>query len=213
MEMDHFFVFVNKDFPMKKSLESAGFNTSYTRTHKGQGTSNYVLFFNEKYLEFIWISSEEEAKENPLKLHKRSKFKETKFSPFGIGLRGRINDKVLGGLWDYFPPYAPNYRIGVSNFDKKEPHLPLIFTLQNLSSLDKMWPKNNKKWVKYLNHSNGSKNIKKIIVSGPKYERLNDLKLDNIVEFKNSESFHVLVRTDGKYKKIKVNNTLEVVSD
>ena len=60
------------------------------RDHPGQGTANRCIFFENGYLELLWVADRGEvtaAITRPTELDRRSRWRETAASPFGIALR------------------------------------------------------------------------------------------------------------------------------
>ena len=86
MELDHIFIFTELPAQVANSLCKFGFTEGTPNTHPGQGTSCRRFFFENAYLEFVWVSREDEIK-NPAiaktKLWERSQYNLTNYCPFG----------------------------------------------------------------------------------------------------------------------------------
>jgi hypothetical protein len=111
LELDHVFVAVQPDAPQIAQLAAAGFQTAETREHVGQGTASSGVFFENAYVEFIWLLDRREAESAAIR---RTRLAErldpkTTASPFGCGLRGHdLADEPLPfATWDYRAPYLP----------------------------------------------------------------------------------------------------------
>lgn len=89
LELDHIFVWVQPQAPEAQILAELGLQQSHYREHTGQGTASYFFFFENAYLELIWINDEEEARDNAartgLDACVRSKWRDNGASPFGVG--------------------------------------------------------------------------------------------------------------------------------
>jgi len=134
MKIDHIFIFSDKGKEADE-LVNAGFSEGSGRHHSGLGTRNRRFFFEDFYLEILWVENEEEAKSHPsLGLWERSNFRMNDFSRFGLCL---VNDEKTDQLFENAPTFQPDYypegkQIELfSNMDK--PFLPWIFRLPNRS--------------------------------------------------------------------------------
>ena len=127
MKIDHIFIFSDKGKEADE-LVNAGFSEGSGRHHSGLGTRNRRFFFEDFYLEILWVENEEEAKSHPsLGLWERSNFRMNDFSRFGLCL---VNDEKTDQLFENAPTFQPDYypegkQIELfSNMDK--PFLPWI---------------------------------------------------------------------------------------
>jgi|GEM_PF-5798123 len=196
-EFDHFFTFVDpsfKDSYLNKGELKAGLKTE----HKGQGTTAMFSFFEKVYLEWIWLSDIEDAKGQKTRADLRANWKESGWSPFGIGLRGILSKNEQKDYYCYNPPYAPEKSLWIHSSSLDNPSIPMIF-VQEMSPEDKYenwWPKNRLK--KYPDRDScyyGYRALEKIILSGPK---LIDLPVEvDKFEVKSGESFDVTVKING----------------
>lgn len=142
LELDHFFVAVPGPERGALLLQEAGFSLGRFNAHPGQGTEGCGVFFENAYLELIWLVSSEEA---DAPLIRRTRLRERTqpgfdACPFGIGLRGSAADgpSVPFPTWEYKPPYLPDglsLRMGVNSENLEE---PLVFLLPWLSG--PAWP-------------------------------------------------------------------------
>ena len=134
LELDHIFCFCDPLLPEVEILESEGFILTSGRKHEGQGTANRSIMFESNYLELIFIESKKDAQLNKLNLSLRANWKTTGSNPFGIALRGEIPEKDLKNFWEYSPPYAPDLKIRVHNFNELHPNFPLLFVMPTLGT-------------------------------------------------------------------------------
>ena len=114
MELDHIFICTSVGAPEVGRLINLGLTEGQSNRHPGQGTACRRLFFQNTYLEFLWVHNEQEARSEtakPLRLWERWQYQQTGYSPFGIGLRPSrpAGDPVElpFATWAYRPPYLP----------------------------------------------------------------------------------------------------------
>lgn len=127
LELDHFFILTDKPKETGDLLVSMGLRESFSRDHKGQGTSNRRFEFSNGMLEILYLRDNEEANNGPArKLRFPERLQKINASPFGIVLT-RPNDSDLGmpfGGWEYQPNYfePPNaFHVGNNSEILEEP--------------------------------------------------------------------------------------------
>lgn len=134
LEIDHIFMFIEPDGPEMQALQRSGLVETYRRQHTGQGTANVCFAFDNLYLELLWLTSEAEARSDPIartRLWERSQWRTLGTCPFGLAFRG---DLAIAGVstWDYRPPYLahvvpPVPAIQVAA-DSDDPMQPMLFS-------------------------------------------------------------------------------------
>ena len=132
-ELDHIFVAASRDGPEMESLRAAGFVEGPAHDHPGQGTASRGVFFENAYLELIWLTDPIVASNPPIARTGLSRRADPSHSssPFGFGLRS-TQDPVPTppfSTWEYAPPYLPEgsaFRMGANSEVLRE---PLIFVL------------------------------------------------------------------------------------
>jgi hypothetical protein len=88
LEPDHLFVVVSRQAPEAVRLESAGLRLAPDPViHEGQGTASRFFFFENAYLELIWVEDPAELKSALPELAQRVVAPGALVSPFGLGLR------------------------------------------------------------------------------------------------------------------------------
>jgi TolB protein len=98
VELDHVFIVVKPGALGEiAALRSAGVNVgSDTRRHEGQGTASVAAFFENAYLELIWVDSTvavaPEHKATARWFRDAAAWRTSGHSPFGLGLRRRPGD-------------------------------------------------------------------------------------------------------------------------
>lgn len=91
LERDHIFVWVSPGAPEAAALQKLGLHTDgRVHKHAGQGTSSVGFFFENAYLELIWVDEPEVARRKSQELGTdmlaRAAWRQTGASPFGLGL-------------------------------------------------------------------------------------------------------------------------------
>ncbi len=110
MELDHVLICAPVGAIAADRLVAAGFVEGAPNRHPGQGTANRRFFFDNAFLEFIWVEDERETQSDlvaPTRLWQRWNWRETGVSPFGICLRLDDGESVPFDTFDYSPPYVP----------------------------------------------------------------------------------------------------------
>lgn len=90
-KIDHIFTLVEEQDIDDEVLLKHGLTvTTHYRPHKGQGTAGRFLFFNNMYLEFLYIDNEDEARKNSpnigTNLSRRAQWKKQPAFPYGMAL-------------------------------------------------------------------------------------------------------------------------------
>jgi hypothetical protein len=110
-ELDHIFLAVSKGGPEVEQFLAAGFLEGASNTHPGQGTACRRIFFENAYLELVWLEDFDEAASRlvaPTGLAARVGG-EPGASGLGICIRlqhGAFNDLPIR-TWSYQAPYLP----------------------------------------------------------------------------------------------------------
>ena len=98
VELDHVFIVVPPGGAAEiAALRSAGLTVrSEPSEHDGQGTASVAAFFDNAYLELIWVDSsvsiDQEHAHTAERFRQASAWRETGMSPFGFGLRRLAGD-------------------------------------------------------------------------------------------------------------------------
>ncbi|MDZ8258286.1 VOC family protein [Nostoc sp. ChiQUE01b] len=112
LELDHIFVCVEPEAPPADLLTAFGFTAGSRRIHRGQGTANVCFFFDNAYLELLWLFDTNEIQSpvvRPTGLWERCRWQETQACPFGISFRPKASDlrEIPFPTWDYHAAYLP----------------------------------------------------------------------------------------------------------
>jgi len=169
LELDHVYAFCDPALAEVPILQQQGLTVGNGRSHPGQGTANRCLMLEENYFELIYLTSEEEARQNVLRLDRRAKWRTTGASPFGIAFRGQLLAEDRPQFWAYHPPYTPGLVIWIHEANSKRPELPMIFVMEfpNNPSLAEVKPRVRLEGQDILRHSLGSTRIESLIAFAP----------------------------------------------
>lgn len=130
-ELDHVFLAVSRGAPEIETLLAAGFAEGPPNTHPGQGTACRRIFFDNAYLELLWLEDEAEASAPSVErtgLARRLACLPG-LSRLGLGLRsaGGEDSALPVRTGSYSPPYLPaGVSIEVAASSRKL-HEPLLF--------------------------------------------------------------------------------------
>jgi Glyoxalase-like domain len=111
LELDHVFVCApraHEDFAL---LRGAGLSCGVNRIHGGQGTANANFYFDNAYLELLWLHDAAEVRSavvSPMALWERLTSGVTGACPFGVGFRA-LSQAVAErfSTWKYAAPFLP----------------------------------------------------------------------------------------------------------
>ena len=96
LEVDHIFICTTKDAESISVLQELGLHCSNQAVqHFKQGTASKIIFFENTYLELIWIEDkhlvEQQSVHTGVHTLIRLHGQHTRASPFGVGLRRKFN--------------------------------------------------------------------------------------------------------------------------
>jgi hypothetical protein len=134
LELDHIFVCSSVGAPEADRLIELGLSEGTPNTHPGQGTANRRFFFDNAFLELVWVADALEAQSELVRrtgFYERWSQRAGDASPFGIGLRPAANHagEIPFPTWEYRPPYLPDplvIQMGANSLVVTE---PLVFYL------------------------------------------------------------------------------------
>jgi hypothetical protein len=215
LEIDHVFCFVAPELKELEKLVNNGFKANISRVHKGQGTANRCVFFKKNYLELIYLTSIEEARANPLKLHIRALWQETGACPFGIGLRGHVSKEERKLFHEYKPEDLPEGEILIYKESMKKPYYPLFFIVPSRERLEDHWPVNNKSVPKAeLENKFRVSAIETVEITGPKIEPVPLVENIPGMTLKKEENYFMKLGLKGDmHDRIHINSLLLLSGD
>ena len=158
MEVDHIFIFSNNRGKEASDLIEFGLTEGGNRLHSGQGTTNRKFYFDNFFLEILWVVNEDEIQSElteKTKLWERSQFEKNGNSRFGLCL---VNSKSTDNLFEKSEIYEPNYFPKGMSIDiitnEQNPNLPWTFRLPYRGK--------KKKSNEPIEHLNGIKSLTKV---------------------------------------------------
>ena len=111
MNIDHIFIFTNNNGKVADELVNFGLTEGSNRIHAGQGTTNRKFYFDNFFLEILWVHNANEIESNktkPMGLWQRAEYKTNHFSPFGLCLVNSDNSEtIFKTAFRYQPDYFP----------------------------------------------------------------------------------------------------------
>ena len=111
MKIDHIFIFTDKNGKVADDLVDFGLTEGSNRIHVGQGTTNRKFYFDNFFLEILWVHNENEIKSDktkPMGLWQRAEYKTNHFSPFGLCIvNSDDTEKTFEKAFRYQPDYFP----------------------------------------------------------------------------------------------------------
>jgi hypothetical protein len=210
LEIDHIFCFVDPELKELEKLVKSGFKANISRVHQGQGTANRCVFFKKNFLELIYLTSIEEAKANPLKLHIRARWQETGACPFGIGLRGHVSKEERKLFREYKPEYLAKGEILIHKESMKKPYYPLFFIVPSKERLEDHWPVNNNSIPQEeLENKFKASAIETVEITGPKIEPVPLIENIPGITLKKEENYFMKLGLSGDFKEsVHINSLL-----
>jgi hypothetical protein len=132
MKADHIFIFTDDNGKIADQLVEFGLTEGSNRFHVGQGTANRKFYFDNFFLEILWVHNEKEIKSEkiePIGLWQRAEFKSNSFSPFGLCI---VNTSETDQLFQNALKYQPEYFPQGQTIDivKNENHSTLPWTFR-----------------------------------------------------------------------------------
>ncbi|MGY3795401.1 VOC family protein [uncultured Aquimarina sp.] len=133
MEVDHIFIFSDNNGKEADDLLNFGFIEGSSRVHPGQGTTNRKFYFENFFLEVLWVINEKEIQNDitsPTTLWERSQFTKNGYSRYGLCL---VNSEATDQLFENSEVYQPDYFPKGMSIDiisnNENPVLPWTFRL------------------------------------------------------------------------------------
>jgi hypothetical protein len=211
MEVDHIFIFSTNQGKEAEELVDFGFTEGSSRVHVGQGTVNRKFYFENFFLEILWVLNEDEIKSDlvlPTKLWERSNFAKNGVSPFGLCfVNTEDTDVIFENSLKYQPDYLPKgLEIEVLTNEKSN-YLPWTFRLP--------FKGEKKKTTEPIIHENGISKLTKVEFGIPfldlNEEYILNFKGENSVNFSKNSSYNLNLNFDNnKRNKTKVFDTIPI---
>ncbi len=132
MTIDHIFIFTDDNGKVADELVDFGLAEGSNRIHVGQGTTNRKFYFDNFFLEILWVHNVNEIasdKTKPMGLFQRAEYKTNLFSPFGLCI---VNSEDTAAIFKNAFKYQPDYFPKGMKIDiiKNEDHIDLPWTFR-----------------------------------------------------------------------------------
>jgi hypothetical protein len=133
MNIDHIFIFTNDNGKLANQLVEFGLIEGSNRIHVGQGTTNRKFYFENFFLEILWVHNENEIKSEaikPIGLWQRADFQINNFAPFGLCIVNTSEtDPLFRDAFKYQPDYFPQGMVIDILKNENQSSLPWTFRL------------------------------------------------------------------------------------
>ncbi len=195
MDIDHIFIFTDDKGKIADELVKFGLVEGSNRVHVGQGTTNRKFYFNNFFLEILWVHNEYELKSDlvkPIGLWQRADYKKNKSSPYGLCLvNSDETNKLFENSFEYQPDYFPSGLAIEILKNENNPQLPWTFRLPfKGQKKNETEPKNHKNGINRLTKVN----FKYADSSAGRY--IDYFKNESTIEFTVSEYYGVTLTFD-----------------
>lgn len=132
MQVDHIFVFSSQGHEADE-LVNFGLIEGSGRIHPGLGTANRRFFFDDFYLEILWVENESESKSKNtslLNIWERSNFSNNNYSPYGLCFKNTASsDSLFIKALKFHADYYPEGKFMEVFTNEEKPYLPWFFRL------------------------------------------------------------------------------------
>ncbi|HMT91491.1 hypothetical protein [uncultured Thiothrix sp.] len=167
LELDHIFIAVAPNAPEAELFRDFGLIEGTPNQHLGQGTANRRFFFENAFVELLYLTDAAEAQSEVMRethLYERLTQDTPSISPFGVCFRYQqgVEKQTPFPCWDYRPTYLPSHLSITMALDNPLTE-PLWFVLPfgiapALAATDKLQP---------LQHEKGFRQLTKVQITQP----------------------------------------------
>lgn len=160
LEINHIFICIaGVDL---NSLQDMGIVCSEPVRHPHQGTASSLIFFENTYLELIWVEDEATAEiyamQSGIDFLARANWEQTNASPFGIALRQKSEQISAFNAQDsVLDPRNEFVNFAAANLTTQSE--PVCFVVPNALSLTTLLDKSSATHRKLLSHEIGCRNL------------------------------------------------------
>lgn len=172
MELDHIFIFTHQAEQVAEALQTFGLSEGTPNVHTGQGTACRRFFFQNAYLELVWVVNEDEIKNQVIertKLWERSRYESTQYCPFGLCFRkkqlsGPTKSLYFEDGWRYYSVYLPQDHYANIASNEDFPLEPMLFEMPFFGIAPKNYPLEKQQ---PLTHARGYRELTKVTLTLP----------------------------------------------
>lgn len=138
LEVDHLVVYVSEGSTSVSVLQEFGLHCSSRRVKRPeQGTASQIIFFENAYLELIWVENEraveEYAARTGIDILRRTRWQHSRASPFGVGLRCESGTADQRKYWVEWMRSRTYINLAAENLAKEEE--PICFVIPDSIAL------------------------------------------------------------------------------
>lgn len=211
MELDHIFIFIQEHDQLTASLKRFGLREGTPNVHAGQGTACKRFFFQNAYLELVWVRDAEEIKSAVIakaKLWERSQYRLTNYCPFGLCFRAATREDnsimlLFEDAWRYYPAFLPEGQFANIASNENFPDEPMLFEMPFFGLAPKDYPLEKQQ---LLSHKMGFKEITKVSLILPTSTATLSLAMKkvldhSIVNVLEGKAYHITIEFDYGLKK------------
>ncbi len=202
MDIDHIFIFTDDNGKVADELVDFGLTEGSNRVHVGQGTINRKFYFENFFLEILWVHNEKEIiseQTKPTGLWQRANFRVNNFAPYGLCVvNSNDTEKLFEKAFKYQPDYFPEGLAIDIIRNESQPNFPWTFQLP--------FKEQKKHNNEPTNHSNGVRDLSKVVFE---YQNCIDnsfiknfKNINNIQFIKSSRTWLKLIFDSGEQGKI-----------
>jgi hypothetical protein len=177
LELDHVFVCADSGEAGAAGLIRSGFQPGIRRVHAGQGTANVCFFFDNAYLEVLWLRDEREIRSpvvSPLCLWERVRWRASGACPFGVAFRQTSNRVGTSeSAWHYPAPFLPSGGTIPILTPKGTADEPLVFVLSSSAGPPSEYPPERRQ---PLEHHGRRHRVAEVRIDLPAHELSQELK-------------------------------------
>ena len=134
MKTNHIFIFCDNHEEVVNELLAFGFMEGSNRIHPNQGTQNRKFYFNDFFIEILWVHNFDEIqneRSKKSKLYERAEHKTNTCSAFGLCLNySKEEDELFENCYKYKPSYIPSNMFIEVLKNEDSPSLPWTFRWQ-----------------------------------------------------------------------------------
>lgn len=170
LEVDRVFVYTTAKGEVISALEEIGFNCPNCLVRNAKrGTISHIVFFENAYLELLWIEDEKTVEQceaqRDIRIVARSHWQQTGASPFGLGLRCKADLPELENLNPFIHFAAEN----LSSTGE-----PVCFVVPDFITLTSWLDCTSKKHQQLVSHPLGVKNLTNVEITINNYKELTE---------------------------------------
>ena len=206
LELDHFYIVVQPPVSgAADALRRAGIVVDTTIAHhEGQGTASMAAFFENAYLELLWVDSATAVDSVHLTdvadFRRATNWRDSGASPFGLGLHfltGSAADLPIPARRDPAPHLGPDtFYLGLRQ--PEEPNAADVFVMPPRAAVTQWLDRFRGRRPNLFAHPLGARRITRVLLRGSPANRPRAMDLDILpLGFERAPSQYVIVEFDG----------------